>query len=381
MKRILSDKLAKHLADMTSTSPDDWFFVSKARFGMELVFKVIAGTKGKGNILTQSFTCVIAINPILTAGLTPEYIDVSPEHLSIDTTKLPLDTNARALVLQHSFGILGNASEARQFVDKHDDMLLIEDSAHSLGLMARDGTGEPLADVSIHSFGVEKMFNTKFGAAIWINPKLDQSLRRTLRKAFIDLPYPTDQVTWRMKTYRVANRILSHLPAGFTSLAIKLNLFEVAVHPVELEGKNHGKPTQTPDWAMEKIISEFQNYPKNIGNRSAIAEIYREELGDIMEIPSRLNETKAPVRYPLFCKSGRQARKLFQHLTNQGYYVGKWYRPTLFPGVKNPQAYNYSKESCPIAEDLSARIINLPTNVTPETAKEITNVIRSQIIQ
>ena len=44
--------------------------------------------------------------------------------------------------------------------------LLIEDCAHCVGRMATDSSDIPLADVSVHSFGVEKMLRTSFGGAI-----------------------------------------------------------------------------------------------------------------------------------------------------------------------------------------------------------------------
>ena len=40
---------------------------------------------------------------------------------------------------------------------------------------------------------------------------------------------------------------------------------------------------------------------------------------------------------------------------------GRWYRPLLFPGPSDPVAFGYEAGSCPRAEDVSARILNLPT--------------------
>jgi dTDP-4-amino-4,6-dideoxygalactose transaminase len=58
-------------------------------------------------------------------------------------------------------------------------------------------------------------------------------------------------------------------------------------------------------------------------------------------------------------------------------YIGKWYRPLFFPGVKDYSAYNYRVGSCPVAEDVSARIVNLPTdlNTTAKVAKEIADAL------
>ena len=47
----------------------------------------------------------------------------------------------------------------------------------------------PLADVSFHSFGVQKMASSDFGAATWINPHMeDQGLYQALVDALTTLP-------------------------------------------------------------------------------------------------------------------------------------------------------------------------------------------------
>lgn len=380
MKSVYRDQLAAQLASMTSTSQEDWFFVTKARYGLEVIFRVIAGLKGRGQVLTQPFTCATAVNPILVAGLEPRFIDISAEDLSIDTSKLQADAQTRAIVVQHSFGIRANALAAQKFASEHE-IVLVEDSAHACGLMARGSDKQPLADVSVHSFGVEKMLSTKFGGAVWVNPKLDPELRQALVKTLKSLPVIDRSMERRIRHYKTLNRILSHLHTAFRRIATMVGLFEPAVHPKELNGKNHGRASQPSDLVLEKIITELKNYPENLRDRAAVARLYHAELSDILKMPQQLARTKAPVRYPLICQSGKQAEDLFDHLNGQGYYVGKWYRPTLFPGVKNPAVYNYDKDTCPVAEDLSARILNLPTNVTLETAKEIANVIRSKIVQ
>jgi hypothetical protein len=62
---------------------------------------------------------------------------------------------------------------------------------------------------------------------------------------------------------------------------------------------------------------------------------------------------------------------VFLALRAQGIYAGHWYRPALFPGVEDPTAYGYEPGTLPITEDVIARIVNLPTDVSPERAREI----------
>lgn len=67
------EALKKRLAAISKTQSKDWFLVSRARHGMAEVLAVLARQKGRGQVVTQAFTCITAVNPILEAGHTPVY--------------------------------------------------------------------------------------------------------------------------------------------------------------------------------------------------------------------------------------------------------------------------------------------------------------------
>src|SRR5690606_599882 len=190
MSRHPQDATAtRMLADRTGTDPADWFLVFKARYGMEVVFRALAGTRGPGDVVTQVFTCSTAVDPILVAGLRPVYAEVSPATVAIDPDRLAVGPDTRAVVLQNTFGIVDSAG-ARRLRDAARSVgaLLVEDSAHCVTRLARDADGSPVADVSFHSFGVEKMLPTRFGGAVWVSPALDPALRSAVVTALDALP-------------------------------------------------------------------------------------------------------------------------------------------------------------------------------------------------
>ncbi|MBE9940144.1 DegT/DnrJ/EryC1/StrS family aminotransferase, partial [Cellulosimicrobium cellulans] len=167
MSRHPQDATAtRMLADRTGTDPADWFLVFKARYGMEVVFRALAEARGPGDVVTQVFTCSTAVDPVLVAGLRPVYAEVSPATVAIDPDRLAVGPDTRAVVLQNTFGIVDEAA-ARRLRDAARSVgaLLVEDSAHCVGRLARDADGTPVADVSFHSFGVEKLLPTRFGGA------------------------------------------------------------------------------------------------------------------------------------------------------------------------------------------------------------------------
>lgn len=377
----LTRDVQERLAHITSTQADDWFFVYRARYGVETVLNVVAKYAGKGEVITQPFTCTTALNPIMSAGHIPVYIDTSYDDLSLDISKLRSSASARALIMQHSFGMQSDMKKARSFANAHS-LLLIEDSAHQLGLLARDND-MLLADVSVHSFGVEKLLPTKFGGAVWVNPNMNNTaLRDALRTSLSALPVVSTATAGKARRYRGINRLLNHTPSFFEpslrSFVTKLGLFESAIMPDEVAGKNHDTAAQPSAFMLQEMTDALQHYEQILKKRRETAQVYLDTMPSEFTVPKGMKKESAPVRFPVLCKDKTTAQHLFDTLRAEGHYSGKWYRPILFPGTLNPAPYNYDSESYPAAEDISARILNLPTNISVKEAEEIVDVLRRQ---
>lgn len=379
LTRVVRDDLAR----LTRTAPDDWFFTTRARYGMTSVLTSLAAVRGSGEVITQPFTCATALNPILSAGHIPVYIDTSLDDLSLDTSKLQASTAARALIMQHTFSLPSNLKIARTFANKHH-LLLLEDSAHCVGFIARDKNDRPLADISVHSFGVEKMLSTKFGGAVWVNPEMkDHELRDTIRASLANLPLLDRKSRGRARRYRLFNRILNHAPQAvgpsLRKLFISSGLFEPAIMPIELQGKNYAQPSRPDNRILREMHEALTTYEPLLGKRRAATEVYLGNPPQNLILPKNIpKEGYAPARFPLLCENNLEAKRLFNALRDNGHYSGKWYSPTIFPGTPNPELYNYDPELYPIAENAAARILNLPTNITTDEAKEILNVLHRE---
>ena len=127
----------KLLAKYSHTDPDDWFLTFRARFGMATCFQAIYDIYGSGEVITQPYTCITAINPILVSNLKPVYADINPETLSINQPEKVYSSKTVAIVLQHTLGIIGDKSQKiANFAKKHR-LILVEDSAHCLARMAK----------------------------------------------------------------------------------------------------------------------------------------------------------------------------------------------------------------------------------------------------
>lgn len=372
------------LAERTATRPGDWFLVSKARHGMEVVFTAAATMRGPGHVLTQPFTCITAVNPILAAGLTPTWGETSPANLSLDLAALPdvVHRATRAAVIQHTFGAVADVAAARAALPAQ--VLVVEDAAHALGALSQ------VADVSIASFGAEKLLPTRAGGAVWVNPELEPELRGEITARLTGLPEPGMRARLAQRATRPVRRVTGRLGApgrGVNNALAALRLIDPPIHPAEARGVNVGRPERLGGPALGAVLVGLAGLDANTAHRQRIANRYREALagglgsaggGSAVTIPAAYAHTQVPlVRFPVLLENAAAAAAAFSRLEAAGCVPGRWYRPTLFPGPVDPQVYGYDPEAFPVAEELSARILNLPTApfVTDAMADRVISVL------
>ncbi len=375
------------LARRTGTSPADWFLVFKARYGMQVVFEALGAARGAGDVVTQAFTCSTAVDPILAAGSRPVYADVARDNVAIDGGRLVVPATARAVVVQHTFGIVDTDNTDRLRTSAHAaGALLVEDAAHCAGRMATGADGVPLADVSIHSFGVEKMLPTRFGGAVWVSPDLaDPELRAHLAGDLAGLPRIGARLDLAARTYRNQVRVLNRVPGalgrGTRRALAAARVFEPAIAPVEVRGGLPYRPMAPSDWVSAQVAAALDGLDDLEEARAAVVAAYLRELAALVEVPGAVGAGTPLVRFPFFAADGATAERLVEELGRQGVYAGRWYRPALFPGATDPGRYGYdpSDPALVTTRDLVERVVNLPTRVTEPEATRISELVRAAL--
>ncbi|MBT1165405.1 DegT/DnrJ/EryC1/StrS family aminotransferase [Bifidobacterium simiarum] len=379
------------LAERTGTNARDWYPVFKARYGMLVAFETLAEQRGRGAVATQLFTCCTAVDPIVTAELIPVYADVDADTLAIDPNRFDPKAIAdlRAVMLQHTFGLVDEPSSAALAERAHAvGALVMEDCAHCVGRMARDERGLPLADISIHSFGVEKMLPTRFGGAVWINPRLAAdapALDRQLRSRLAALPAPGGRLDVVTKLYVNQNRVFSRLGGLGGSLRrtfTRLGWYEPPIADVEQRGGLAYRPFASTAWIDGKAAAALHDLDGNEDSRRAIVGVYRRRLADCaaLEIPGvALDGPAQPLlRFPLFAADTATADRLIEASRSVGGYAERWYRPELFPGVTDEHAYGLDRldrGTVTVSDDLVARALCLPTELSEQRAEAICDAL------
>jgi hypothetical protein len=242
--------------------------------------------------------------------------------------------------------------------------------------------------VSVHSFGVEKMLPTRAGGAVWVNPALRGTpWHRLLTEELAGLPEGGRRQAVAHLAGTPARRLAGRLgDAGARALAAAASagLVDLAIMPSEREGRVAGEPTALAGAALRDVARSIPHLSVYAEHRRRIATIYRVGFAGVagVTVPRRLDDPGLTlVRYPLLLQSPGAAEATFAALQAEGLVPGRWYRPTLFPGVPDPDAFAYDPAASPVAEDVSGRVLNLQTApfVTPEAAQRAVEVVRTHL--
>lgn len=413
-------KLRSALAAATDTQADDWFPVFKARYGMEVVFRVLrefhaahdsaqAGEETEEaapSIITQLFTCCTAVDPICAVGDVPQYADIDTNTLSISPSSVEAFAGDRnrvdAVMLQHTFGMI-DEQQSRALADKTHELfpraLVVEDCAHCVARMARDSGGTPVADISVHSFGVEKVLPTRFGGAIWVNPSLhvhSEELFTALTEALSALPALPGHINRTAHAYVNQNRVFARLGGLGVSLRAsmqKRGMYEPPIAESEMNGKLAYEPYAPSTWMNERAAAAIDMLGDNYRLRRHNTAMYAHRLGELADkgsiiIPrcaADFDAVQPLLRFPFFVSTMDMSDAVINAVRSAGILAERWYRPELFPGVANVRAYNIPEPGsrAAAAVEMSRRasecIVCLPTDLSDERIDSACSAVESVV--
>ncbi|MBG6187906.1 DegT/DnrJ/EryC1/StrS family aminotransferase [Flavobacterium sp. CAN_S2] len=132
----------------------------------------------QGEIITTPFSYVATTAAILWEHCTPVFVDIHPDYLTIDETKIEqaITSKTTAILATHVFGN-PCAIEAIEAIAVKHQLKVIYDAAHAFGVTYNDKSIFEYGDVSTCSFHATKLFHTGEGGALFCN---DETLRHQL---------------------------------------------------------------------------------------------------------------------------------------------------------------------------------------------------------
>lgn len=339
-------------------------------------------TLQKKEVILAGHTCLVVINSILKAELQPVYADFKKDtyQLDPDSIQKQITPNTKFLVLQHTFGHTESIQEI-QSLAKKNNLILIEDLAHSF-LSKHEGQflGN-FSDSAFLSFGSNKILSCLRGGAVITQNK---SLANQLKKNYIQLEqFPT------MKTYKHHLKQVWFYLGQFTYFFLKIGKALMAIlaklrftpKVISLSEK-HSWVSQIhshkiSDSLAHICLKQFKRIPQNSENRKKLSQYYHQQLQNIPEVQIfSHNPEQVQLFFPILVPDPHRLHtvlKRYNTLLNLD-----WTGSPISPNIKSLQKYNYHPKELPVADHNAKHLILLPLhqNMTLKKADKIINLIK-----
>ncbi len=332
-----------------------------ALFGILKSFDLKKGDE----VLVQAFTCVAVPNSVLWTGAEPIYVDID-RSLNIDLldAQKKVTSKTRAILIQHTLGILADMDNVLAFAKKNN-ILVIEDCAHSLGATCRGKKIGSFGDAAFFSFGRDKVISSIFGGVAMVHRRHEtqcMKLKDFHKKCSLpDIFWVFQQLLHPvlfsiiLPTYRVG---IGKVILFFSQ---RLKLLSIPVYPEEKKGKKpHDFPAKYPNALALLLLLQLKKLERYNTRRGNTALYYMDHLKDTATIellsypPGSLF-----LRFPVLVSSPSDVIK---NAKKRGVLLGNWYHNVIDPSGVDFRAIGYVAGSCPVAENIAKRVINLPTN-------------------
>lgn len=122
----------------------------------------------EGEVITTPFSYVATTASIIWEKCTPVFVDIHPEYLTIDESKIEaaITDKTTTILATHVYGNPCNVEEIEKIAQQHG-LKVIYDAAHCFGVTYKGTSVFNYGDVSTCSFHATKLFHTGEGGALF----------------------------------------------------------------------------------------------------------------------------------------------------------------------------------------------------------------------
>jgi dTDP-4-amino-4,6-dideoxygalactose transaminase len=287
----------------------------------------------QGEIITTPFSYVATTAAIVWENCKPVFVDIHPEFLTIDETKIEaaITDKTTAILATHVFGNPCHV-EAIETIAKKYNLTVIYDAAHCFGVKYKNKSIFNFGDLSTCSFHATKLFHTAEGGAFFCK---DDKIRHQL--------------------------FYSHNFGHNGPLAF---------HGVGINGK-------ISELQAAMGLSVFPHMPMILEERKKVVDYYNAHLNfsKIKGLTIRENTDWNYSYYPVIFESEAALLHVEQKLHTHEIIPRRYFYPSL-------NTIEYAKGTAmPISEGVASRILCLPLYVGLEESelKQIVDIINGSL--
>lgn len=323
-------ELVKELEDKIKTqlNSPNITLTTNGTLPIQIALNVLAK---RGEVITTPFSYVATTSAIVWEHCTPVFVDIHPEYLTIDETKIEMAITPKttAILTTHVFGNPCHVKAIEKIARKYD-LKVIYDAAHCFGV---EYNGESLfnyGDLSTCSFHATKIFHTGEGGAFFCkNEELNHKL---------------------FYSHNFGHKTATN----FQGVGINAKMSELQA-------------------AMGLTV--LSHIDEIFGGRKIVVDFYNEQLDFSKLKKMKIREaTKWNYSYyPVIFENKAQLLKVQKALNEKDIYPRRYFYPSL-----NTLNYvDYIK--MPVSEDISNRVLCLPLymGLVEKDLVEIKNIINS----
>ena len=145
------------------------FYVTNGTIAIQMSIKALGL---KGEVITTPFSYVATTSSLVWEGCIPVYVDIDPDTLNIDATKIEaaITPKTTGILATHCFGNPCDIEAIQKIATKHG-LKVIYDAAHCFATQYKGKSVFEYGDISTTSFHATKLFHTVEGGAVFTNQK------------------------------------------------------------------------------------------------------------------------------------------------------------------------------------------------------------------
>lgn len=315
-------------------------------------------------VILNSYNCVSVSNAVLQTWAKLIYTEIENETLSFDLEKLEknISKNTKVILLQHTFWKKPKNYEKIISLAKKKKILVIEDLAHSLG-----NKTEILWDFAIFSTWRDKVISSITWGFLLINNKNYfkeiKNIKKKLKNPKISLVLKNlnYNIFWYF-AYKFYDFFSLWKVIIFLSRKLKLitEILSVSEKSCNFIKFNLDFPNSLA-YLWLKELKKIESYTKN---RKEITSYYYKKLKNkkIKFVFKNIKNYNF-FRVPIILESKKEKDKLYNFWKQNNILFWKsWSDINIAPIWTDLKKAKYKKWDCPLAEDISEKILTLPNH-------------------
>ena len=280
---------------------------------MQAIFRALGGT---GSVVVPAYNCIAVPEAVEAAGWRPVFADVATGDINMncESVAASVDSQTRAVVLTHQFGIPPDVSDVVGFC-RQRGLFVVEDAAAALGARHQGRLAGTFGDAAVLSFHFTKILNAgRGGALLTNNGELAERVAGLCSHPGGLLDGLTDflaALAWWAATKPGSYAVLRRMWASLR----QAQLYEV-VAPRPRPQANGFRPCSR--FVAGLVASQLKRLDVNLGKRKRLAATYAEaltELPGVATCPVGPAADPCWMQYPVFVE---RKQECYQYMLRHG---------------------------------------------------------------